>query len=308
MIPDDAVDRLKKILEMLPPRSSERAVHINRVAESYGVTTSTVYSLVKGVNSSRKQHKNKGVPRWDDKDEFVSWIEIIAALKHRSMNKKGHHISTNQAIQIAEKGFRDARSGKWVQIPAGVLTRQTCNRWLKKLGLNTNVAWESPSVRFGATAPNEVWQFDISFSDAFYLDKEKGIVEDKSWRSDSHQRSRPRLTLYSVIDDFSRVEYMEYHLCFGEDVETALRFLYRAMASKEDTSFPFKGIPGIIYTDNGPIAKSGIFLQVMGRLKVIVKLHEPPQRAQLRTAARSKGKIERSFRTCKNSFESLFQF
>jgi hypothetical protein len=33
----------------------------------------------------------------------------------------------------------------------------------------------------------------------------------------------------------------------------------RAMASKEIDGFPFLGIPGMIYTDNGPIARSHVF-------------------------------------------------
>jgi len=309
MIPEDAIERLKKILEMLPLNSQERSIHVQRIADTYRCSVDTVQrELQKHRAQSRKARKDQGIARWENQQEFIGWIEIIAAIKHRSTNKKSHHISTNQAIAMAERGFRDSQNGQWIQIPQGQLTRQTCNRWLKSMGLNHSRTWESPSVRFGASAPNEVWQFDLSPSDAYYLDKEKGIIEDNSWRPKKAHEHRPKLTLYSVIDDFSRVEYMEYHLCYGEDVETALRFLYRAMASKEDPSFPFQGVPSTIYMDNGPIAKSGIFLQVMGRLNITIKLHETPEQAKGRTAARSKGKIERSFRTFKNSFESLFHF
>jgi len=55
--------------------------------------------------------------------------------------------------------------------------------------------------------------------------------------------------LYSLVDDRSGVAYQEYHVVFGEDVEAALRFLYRAMATKEIEGFPFQGIPLMIYTD-----------------------------------------------------------
>ena len=308
MIPDDAIIRLKQTLDMLPLRCSERRIHIQRIADSYGCSIYSVYRKLRSINDYNKPQRNRGLPKYDNHEEFIKWIEIVAAIKHRSLNKKGHHISTTQAIHMAERGFRDSRSGQWIQIPKGVLTRQTCDRWLRKLGLNKSGHWESTSVRFGATSPNEVWQFDLSPSDIYYFDSKKGIVEDRSWRTNKKNKRRPKLMLYSVIDDFARVEYMEYHLCYGEDVETALRFFYRAMDNKGDSSFPFKGIPNTLYMDNGPIAKSGIFLQVMERLGIKVKVHETPNKAKGRTAARSKGKIERSFRTCKNSFESLFQF
>lgn len=308
MIPDNALERLKKILDMLPPRSKERRFHIERVAQDYGVDPSTIYRKIKPKMIPRNPNRNRGHPKWEDTEEYIGWVEIIAAIKHRSLNKNGHHISTRQAIKMAEKGFRDTRTGEWIQIPEGKLARTTCDRWLKNLDLNITKRWESPSVRFGATEPNEVWQFDMSSSDMCYFDKEEGLTQDTSWNSGKSVEKRRMIMLYSVIDDFSRVEYMEYHLCYGEDVESALRFLYRAMSSKEDPGFPFQGRPKTIYLDSGPVAKSGIFLQVMDRLKIDIKRHETPNKARSRTAARSKGKIERSFQTCKNSFESLFQF
>jgi hypothetical protein len=61
--------------------------------------------------------------------------------------------------------------------------------------------------------------------------------------------------LYSVVDDRSGVAYQEYHCVYGEDVEAALRFLFNAMAPKPLEGFPFQGIPELLLTDNGPIAK-----------------------------------------------------
>jgi hypothetical protein len=60
--------------------------------------------------------------------------------------------------------------------------------------------------------------------------------------------------LFSVVDHRSGVAYQEYRCVYGEDVESALRFLFHAMAEKSD--LPFQGIPQMIYMDNGPIAKS----------------------------------------------------
>jgi hypothetical protein len=49
--------------------------------------------------------------------------------------------------------------------------------------------------------------------------------------------------LFSVVDDRSGVAYQEYHCVYGEDAESALRFLFNAMAPKADPTFPFQGRP-----------------------------------------------------------------
>jgi|GEM_PF-2825583 len=62
----------------------------------------------------------------------------------------------------------------------------------------------------------------------------------------------PRATRpFSVADDRSGVSYTEYRCVYGEDAESALRFLFRAMAPKPDPRFPFQGIPKSIYMDSG---------------------------------------------------------
>jgi hypothetical protein len=65
---------------------------------------------------------------------------------------------------------------------------------------------------------------------------------------------------------------------FGEDVETALRFLFRTMSPKGVEDFPFQGIPAMIYMDKGPIARSHVFLQVMKYLGIQVRTHLPAGR------------------------------
>jgi len=114
--------------------------------------------------------------------------------------------------------------------------------------------------------------------------------------------------LYSVVDDRSGTAYQEYHCVYGEDVESALRFLFRAMSPKGIADFPFQGIPAMIYMDNGPIARSHVFLQVMKYLGIQVRTHLPAGKDGRRTTARAKGKVERPFRTVKEMHETLYHF
>jgi hypothetical protein len=60
--------------------------------------------------------------------------------------------------------------------------------------------------------------------------------------------------------------------------------------------------------DNGPIARSQVFHQVMRYLGVEVRTHLPQGKAGRHAAARAKGKVERPFRTVKEMHETLYHF
>jgi hypothetical protein len=87
-----------------------------------------------------------------------------------------------------------------------------------------------------------------------------------------------------------------------------LRFLFNAMASKQIDGFLFQGIPKMIYLDNGPVARSHVFQQVMRYLDIDVRAHLPQGKDGRRVTARSKGKVERPFRTVKEMHETLYHF
>jgi hypothetical protein len=75
--------------------------------------------------------------------------------------------------------------------------------------------------------------------------------------------------------------------------------LFNAMAPKQIDGFLFQGIPKMIYLDNGPVARSHVFQQVMGYLDIDVRAHLPQGKDGRRVTARSKGKVERPFSQCK---------
>jgi hypothetical protein len=58
--------------------------------------------------------------------------------------------------------------------------------------------------------------------------------------------------------------------------------------------------------DNGPVAKSIVFKRVMAYLNVEIMTHLPDGKDGRRKTARSKGKVERPFRTIKESLESIY--
>lgn len=299
-LPSEALDSLRVRLSELDARSKEKRDLIKRTAEFYGVSRATVY---RGLELQPKpkslRRTDHGKSRKLAMPDLIEYCKIVAALKVRTQNKKGRHMSTKKAVEILEEHGVEVPKG-FVKTPPGLLTPSLVNRYLSLLGFDHPSMWcEPPSVRFQAEHSNECWQFDLSPSDL----KE---IEEPSWID--RDRGKPTLMLFSVVDDRSGAAYQEYRCVYGEDVESALRFLFNAMSPKSVEGFHLQGIPGMIYLDNGPVEKSLVFKRVMERLKIKVQPHQPRNKDGRRTTSRSKGKVERPFRTIKEAHEVLYHF
>jgi hypothetical protein len=299
-LPNEAMADLRRRLNAFPPRSRERRQMIEETAQLYNVSEDSLYRALRTLQRPQALRRTDfGEPRTMPKDQLERYCEVIAAMKLRTSNKKGRHLSTVQAIRLLEDYGVNTPEGH-LQTTKGQLKKTTVNRYLKRWGYDHNVLLrEPPAVRFEASHSNDCWHFDLSPSDLKHVKKPAWVEEG---------RGHPLLMLYSVVDDRSGVAYQEYHGVYGEDVGAALRFLFNAMTPKPDDRFPFAGIPALIYTDSGPIARSQIFHQVMGYLGVEVRTHMPQGKDGRRTTARAKGKVERPFRTVKELHETLYHF
>jgi len=299
-IPSDSLLQLRQRLDRLPLKSSERTNQIDAVATLYGVSIATVYRALTEFNRPHAAHRaDHGKPRILQSAEMERYCELVAALKLRTTNKSGRHLSTQRALGLLEDYGVETAQGL-VRAPKGLLTRPTINRYLLFWHLDQlHLTREPPAVRFQAERSNDCWQFDMSPSDLKHIDKPEWIDPSKG---------QPTLMLFSVVDDRSGVNYQEYRCVYGEDAESALRFLFNAMALKADTAFPFQGRPKMIYLDNGPVAKSRVFQNVMKALGIEWQTHVPAGKDGTRTTARSKGKVERAFRTIKDAYETLYHF
>jgi hypothetical protein len=299
-IPAEALLDLRRRLETLPPRSPERRLLMQETAHLYGVAEVTLYRALRFQARPRALWRvDRGEPRVLPKATLVRYCEIIAAIKVRTSNKQGRHLSTAETIRLLEAYGIETPDGH-VRAPRDVLKKTTVNRYLQQWGYDRQTLLrQPPAVRFQAQYSNDCWHFDLSSSDLKH-------VKAPAWVEEG--RGRPQLMLYSVVDDRSGVAYQEYHGVYGEDVEAALRFLFRAMSPKATEGFAFHGIPQMMYMDNGPIARSGVFHQVMKYLGVDVRTHLPQGKDSRRITARSKGKVERPFRTVKEMHETLYHF
>lgn len=299
-IPPDSLMQLRQRLDRLPRKSPERAAQITGMAEIYGISTTTVYRALRQFNAPRTVGRSDlGKPRVLPTAELARYCELIAALKLRTTNKKGRHVSTVRAIELLEEYGVETPQGL-IQSPKGVLSRSTVNRYLSSWHLDhPYLSREPAAVRFQAEHSNDCWQFDLSPSDLKHIDTPEWV--DPS-------RGQPTLMLFSVVDDRSGASYQEYHCVYGEDAESALRFLFNAMAPKSQEALALQGRPAMIYLDNGPVAKSRLFQNVMLALGIPWQTHLPAGSDGTRTTARSKGKVERPFRTVKEAHETLYHF
>jgi hypothetical protein len=211
----------------------------------YDVSVDTLYRAVRARMRPRALRRSDcGSPRKLPQAEMERYCELIAAIKHRTSNRQGHHLSTTQALRLLED-YGVSIENEHIQVPKGVLKKTTVNRYLKQWGMDRGTLGRSaPAVRFQARYSNQCWQFDLSPSDMKQLPTPPWV---DPWRG------APQLMLYSVVDDRSGVAYQEYHCVYGEDVEAALRFLFNAMAPKPIDGFPLEGIPELLYVDSGPI-------------------------------------------------------
>jgi hypothetical protein len=300
-VPMEAIVALRRRLAALPIRHPERLVLMDSMANLYAVSRTTLYRLLRGDRRPKDAHRaDRGKPRIMPAVEIEHWCEIVAALKVRTTNKKGRCLSNARILELLVEYGVETPDGL-EKLPPGRLSESTLNRHLRRLGYDRDrMTREPPAVRFQAEFANALWHFDMSPSDLKEL-------ETPPWL-DPDRQGAPMLMLFSVVDDRSGVAYQEYRCVYGEDVETGLRFLFNAMSAKEEAGNPLQGIPSAIQLDNGPVGKSAVFRRVMECLGVEVILHMPRNSDGRRTTARSKGKVERPFRTVKEAHETLYHF
>jgi hypothetical protein len=300
-IPIDSLLALRQRLDKLSPKNPERSAQIKYFAELYGISKDTVYRALRDFHKPKSaQRADRGRPRVLPKAELERFCELVAALKLRTTNKQGRHLSTRRAIELMEEYGIETPQGL-IKAPKGLLSRTTVDDYIRRWKLDqARLTGQPPAVRFQAEFSNACWQFDMSPSDLKH-------VKSPLWIEP--ERGTPTLMLYSVVDDRSGVNYQEYRCVYGEDAESALRFLFNAMSPKPYMpDFPLQGIPVMIYLDNGPVAKSRVFQNVMEALGITWQTHIPAGKDGKRVTARAKGKVERPFRTIKEVHETLYHF
>jgi hypothetical protein len=293
---DEALVTLRGKLEGLPARSPERQRLMLGCADMHGVSIATVYRALREQFRPRALHRrDRGRPRKLSQREMERFCELVAAMKLRTTNLKNRHLSTGRAIELLVEHGIETPDGL-VQAAPGLLTRTTVNRYLRSWGLDDGrLGRPPPAQRFQAEHANDCWQFDMSPSDLKQVPAPLWVEAG---------RGPPTLMLFSVVDDRSGVVYQEYRCVYGEDVAAALRFLFNAMAPKDEAGLVLQGIPAMLYLDGGPVAKSGIFRRVMAMYVRICRATPMDGASPRDRKAKSRGRFGRSRKRTRRSITS----
>jgi hypothetical protein len=103
------LDRRRR-LQVIPPRSPERRRVMQETATLYGVSEATLYRALRERMRPRALHRmDKDKPRVLPPAHMERYCEVVAALKVRTSNAKGRHLSTAQAIRLLEEFGVDPR-------------------------------------------------------------------------------------------------------------------------------------------------------------------------------------------------------
>lgn len=98
-----ALVSLRQRLDLLPTRCPERKLIICETANLYGISTDTLYRLLREQSRPKSLRRaDRGQPRKLSSSEMESYCEVVAAFKIRTSNKKGRHISTSRAIELLD--------------------------------------------------------------------------------------------------------------------------------------------------------------------------------------------------------------
>ncbi|MBU0908905.1 MAG: hypothetical protein KJ717_05005, partial [Proteobacteria bacterium] len=94
-IPEERLLDLQKRLDLLPPRNTERMKMIQAFADLYAVSVNTVYRSLKDKRVPKSlRRSDAGITRVLPSTEMELYCQIIAAMKLKTRNKKGHHLPT----------------------------------------------------------------------------------------------------------------------------------------------------------------------------------------------------------------------
>lgn len=174
---------------------------------------------------------------------------------------------------------------------------ETFMRYRRELRLSKRQSRiESPHRRFEASAPGEIFQFDVSGLKQRWLDRKtrrivKVPVTEVSKNHPNTDKARVQVWRFAIIDDFSRRKFIRYYAVDKETSSHVVEFLLQAYAEM--------GVPLALYTDNAATIKGRRTPRATEILdKVLADQGGYRQIFHMPGNARATGKIERFHQDC----------
>ena len=247
------------------------------MSERLGLSIGHIYRLAKGTGRRRKQRADRGKRRLSIPAEVQVFMRGLTAQADFS----GDHV-----IFITARHFG---------LPNKFISIATYNNWLRQERMSRRLLKKDlrPYRSIEAAESNDLHQYDTTVAEAFYINDDGSIGNEPGYQRYKNKpgNRRPRLVLYSGIDDHSRVIFARFYV--SENALNLLDFVFRWWSHKEDPCYPAYGIPKYLYCDQGAPAKSAKFKNAEQKLGFKILKTTPSHATEF--GSRKHGKIERTF-------------
>ena len=267
----------------------ERGAVVKRLAACYGVSPATIYRCAGRQGGARR--------RAAAKPQYREWVKTAVALAHQAPKSLPLDLAIAAGV---EAGLLPS--------VAAAMPLQTAYRIARELGLQDK---PKRTHRLHADYPMQAVQIDGSTSEYLVVDK---ILPGGDYRLKLHRKPTPaggyknkplgpdrlRVQVYALWDMCTGYQLARYAVAKGENALDAMDFLCWALEEKTDKRIPLHGVPDDLWTDQGPLFKSGPACELLERLNINLVTGEAYAKERM-------GGVERSHRTRWNRFEqSLF--
>lgn len=269
---DAQIEEIKRSMMGLSGKAASETAAL--LAKQFGCDRGRIYHHSRDVRPKRASRSDKGKVSIPD--------EVLENMM--SLTVKNDH--------AAPYLCRIVKANLGIDVPPSTYNRILRNRRMSRrenqLNLHPYRSWE-------AEYPNQLHQIDTTVAEQFYLDNSGAFQYDPLYYKNKREGKRPRLHIFSLVDDYSRVHFAMFML--GNNAGAWIDCIIEAWRKKDDLGWPFYGPPEIIYSDNDSVIKSNMFRAAMKSIGQGMGLKEGIQIKSHEVGnSQGKGKVENPFR------------
>lgn len=258
--------------------SKEIAAEVDRLAAHFNVGRSRIYEITEDLRPRRKVRSDKG--------KRIADITSDERLRLVAGWVLEYGVSPSEAIVMARQ--------RGIEFPVEF---PTFVKYLRESGLDkkTRLTPSVPHRRFEASAPGEMFQFDISGLKQRWFDHQtRRIISvsplEVSKNHENEKASRTRVWRFALVDDYSRRCFVRYVGVAKPNSSHVVDFLLQAYSEL--------GVPLRLYTDNDKIIKFGRNARTTQILnKVLIDQGGYENTFHMPGNSRASGKVERIHQT-----------
>lgn len=250
---------------------------------------------VRGVRKRRADHGAVTLSR--DEAQIISGYVLEHIRKNdkktKSIQQAVEELRDNGEIVAARV---DADTGEIIPLSDGAI-----HRALRHYGLHPEqLLAVAPVTTMISKHPNHVWQLDASLCVLYKLPDHPGYgitevdsVDRYKNKLGNFARIEHKLVQRYLITDHTTCCVFIWYAMGGESTDSLCRLLVEAVQQRG--SYPFYGIPQILYVDRGSANRSAIFRNLCQALGI---------RLEFAQGARAKGQVEKMHDVIELGFES----